>query len=168
MASRLVIVSGGQSGVDRAALDVALALAIPYAGYCPRGGWAEDLPHPPGLIARYPHLRETPLADPAQRTEWNVRNSDALLILTVGGGLAVSPGTTLAHAVAAREDKPMVVLSLDESDAAERATRWLDGILAARRTEAPLRLGVGGPRESEARGIHAKASALLQKVLRGR
>jgi Circularly permutated YpsA SLOG family len=166
--SRLVIVSGGQSGVDRAALDVALALAIPYAGYCPRGGWAEDLPEPPGLIARYPHLRETPLADPAQRTEWNVRDSDALLILTAGSGLAASPGTTLAHAAAAREGKPMLVLSLDEPEAAERARRWLDEILAARATEVPLRLSIGGPRESEARGIYAKASALLLGVMRGR
>jgi hypothetical protein len=47
--SRLVIVSGGQSGVDRAALDVANELAIPYAGFCPRGGWAEDFPQPPAF-----------------------------------------------------------------------------------------------------------------------
>lgn len=166
--SRLVIVSGGQSGVDRAALDAALALAIPYTGFCPRGGWAEDLTQPPGLLARYPLLRETPLADPAQRTEWNVRASDALLILTGGGGLAASPGTTLAHERAARGGKPMLVLSLDEADAAARATRWLDGILSAWRDAAPLKLGIGGPRESEASGIYAKAVVLLQDVLRGR
>jgi hypothetical protein len=168
MSSRLVIITGGQSGVDRAALDVAIALAIPYAGYCPRGGWAEDLPEPPGLIARYPRLRETPRADPAQRTEWNVRDSDALLILTTGGGLAASPGTTLAHAVAARDGKSVLVLSLDEPDATECARHWLDGILARRTAAAPLRLGIGGPRESEARGIYARAAALLQEVLRER
>jgi hypothetical protein len=163
--SRLVIVTGGQSGVDRAALDVALALAIPYGGYCPRGGWAEDFPEPPGLLARYPHLRETPLADPAQRTEWNVRRSDALLILTGGSGLAASPGTTLAHEVAARDRKPTLLLSVDEPHAAQRARHWLDGIMAMHTSDALFRLGIGGPRESEAPGIYAKAAALLRDML---
>jgi hypothetical protein len=53
------IVSGGQTGVDRAALDVAIAHAIPYGGWCPAEGWAEDLPEPPGLLARYPALRDS-------------------------------------------------------------------------------------------------------------
>ena len=163
---RLVIVTGGQSGVDRAALDVALALSIPYAGFCPRGGWAEDLPEPPGLLAHYPLLVETPLADPAQRTEWNVRDSDAVLVLTAGTGLAGSKGTTLAQAVAVRDGKPSLVLSVDEPDAAARATRWLDDILSAHGNE-PLRLGIGGPRESEAPGIYGRAVAVLQVVLRG-
>jgi hypothetical protein len=162
-----VVVSGGQSGVDRAALDVALALAIPYAGFCPRGGWAEDLPEPPGLLAYYPLLVETPRADPAQRTEWNVRESDAVLILTAGTGLAASKGTTLACEVAARDSKPSLVLSVDEPDAAVRASRWLDDILSAHGNETPLRLGIGGPRASEAPGIYGQASALLQVVLRG-
>jgi hypothetical protein len=165
----LVIVSGGQSGVDRAALDAALALAIPYAGFCPRGGWAEDLPQPPGLLARYPLLRETPLADPAQRTEWNVRASDALMILVPGaGGLAASPGTTLAHEIAMREGKPVLVVPLDDPDAAVRATHWLDGVLSAWREAAPLKLGIGGPRESEAGGIYDSALALLRDVLRAK
>ena len=97
----MIIVSGGQSGVDRAALDVAVARGIDYAGWCPRGGWAEDLTEPPGLLARYPHLRETPSADPAQRTEWNVRESDATLILIEGAGLGLLRGTRLAREKAA-------------------------------------------------------------------
>ena len=76
---KLIIVSGGQTGVDRAALDAAIARGIAYGGWCPQGGWAEDCPEPPGVLARYPLLRETPSADPAQRTEWNVRDSDASL-----------------------------------------------------------------------------------------
>jgi hypothetical protein len=72
----LRIVSGGQTGVDRAALDVAVALGMPYCGWCPRGGWAEDMPEPPGVLARYPRLEETPSEDPAQRTRWNVRDSE--------------------------------------------------------------------------------------------
>ena len=163
--SRLVIVTGGQSGVDRAALDVANALAIPYAGYCPRGGWAEDFPEPPGLLARYPQLRETPSADPAERTEWNVHHSDAVLILTDRNGLAASQGTALAQALAARENKPLIVLGLDQADAATRAARWLDELLAAWTPDSALKLGIGGPRESEAPGIYAKASAFIAALL---
>ncbi len=80
------IISGGQSGVDRAVLDVAVERDIAYAGWCPKGGWAEDLPNPPGLLATYPQLKETPLADPAQRTEWNVRDADACMIVVDADG----------------------------------------------------------------------------------
>src|SRR6266571_9073801 len=73
------IVSGGQTGVDRAALDVALELGIPCGGWCPRGRRAED-----GIIPeRYP-LIETPTTAYPQRTERNVRDSDGTLVLTVG------------------------------------------------------------------------------------
>jgi Circularly permutated YpsA SLOG family len=163
--SRLIIVSGGQSGVDRAALDVANELQIPYAGSCPRGGWAEDFPEPPGLLARYPLLRETPLADPAQRTEWNVRASDAVLILIDRGGLAASQGTALAQRLTAREPTPLLVVQLHEL---QSARHWLDELLTAREPETPLKLGIGGPRESEASGIYAKAFAFLHELLRGR
>jgi hypothetical protein len=71
---RLNVRSGGQSGVDRAALDVAIAHSIPYSGWCPLGGWAEDFPTPPGLLAAYPQLTETPSAETEQRTAWNVRD----------------------------------------------------------------------------------------------
>jgi hypothetical protein len=64
----LTIVSGGQTGVDRAALDVAIELGIPYRGWCPKGGWAEDMLNPPGVLILYPELRETQDADPRQRT----------------------------------------------------------------------------------------------------
>jgi hypothetical protein len=167
-ASRLVIVTGGQTGVDRAALDVAVELAIPYVGFCPRGGWAEDFPEPPGLLADYPLLVETPLADPAQRTEWNVRDSDAVLILTAGTGLAASPGTSLALGLAMRDGKPLMVIAVDQSDAAGRAGRWLDDLVSGRTPDVPLRLGIGGPRESQATGIYAKTRALLVRALRGR
>jgi hypothetical protein len=66
------IVSGGQTGVDRAALDLALELGIKAGGWAPKGRMAEDGPLP----ERY-RVTETPSGDPAQRTEWNVRDSDA-------------------------------------------------------------------------------------------
>src|ERR1700722_8066936 len=103
------LLSGGQSGVDRAVLDVALAQDIDYGGWCPKGGWAEDLPEPPGLLAKYPLLKETPLADPAQRTEWNVRDADACMILADAEDLAVSSGTALAEELAHRYRRPLLV-----------------------------------------------------------
>ena len=54
------LLSGGQSGVDRAVLDAAVERSIDYGGWCPKDGWAEDLPKPPGLLAKYPRLKETP------------------------------------------------------------------------------------------------------------
>jgi hypothetical protein len=153
------IVSGGQSGVDRAALDTAISLGIDYGGWCPRGGWAEDFPDPPGLLAHYPLLRETPSAEPAERTRWNVRDSDATLILVDSGGMAVSGGTQLANAVVDELGKPRLTLDVAAPDSRERLKAWLTAIQ-------PVVLSVGGPRESEAPGIYAKARALLEPVLR--
>jgi hypothetical protein len=163
----LTIITGGQTGVDRASLDIAGELSLPYAGWCPRGGWAEDLLRPPGLLTRYPHLRETPLADPAQRTEWNVRDSDAVLILAAGTGIAASRGTALAADLAVRYRKPLLVVDLDDTEAVCKTTDWLDGLMTGARHEQPFRLGVGGPRESEAPGIYNRAVEFLRTTLRG-
>jgi hypothetical protein len=97
----VLVVSGGQTGVDRAALNAAIAAGVDYGGWCPRGGWAEDHPDPPGLLSPYPGLRETPSPDPAQRTAWNVRDSAATIILRpdpgqgsgLGSGLGPGSGT---------------------------------------------------------------------------
>jgi Circularly permutated YpsA SLOG family len=156
-----MIISGGQTGVDRAALDAAIARGMAYGGWCPHGGWAEDIPAPPGLLAQYPLLRETPRADPAQRTQWNVRDADASLILVGAGGIAASGGTALAQALAAQYRKPLLVLDVSAPDAAARARPWLAGLLAAHADETPFRLAIGGPRESEAPGIYVQARALV-------
>jgi len=153
--------------VDSAALDVALALGLAYGGWCPHGGWAEDLPDPPGVLARYPLLKETPLSDPAQRTQWNLRDSDAVLILTSAGGLAASNGTALARDLAERDSKPLLVVGLDEPDAAPRTMRFLEALRESRDSDRPLALGIGGPRESEAPGIYHRTVEFLRTVLRG-
>ncbi len=163
----LKIISGGQSGVDRAALDVAIRQSIPYGGWCPRGGWAEDFPELPGLLAHYPLLRETPLSDPAQRTEWNVRDSDAVLIITLTGELAVSKGTALASELAARYGKPLLVIGLEEDDAEPRTRKWLEGLMTGHGPERSFALGIGGPRESEAPGIYQRTVEFLRAALRG-
>src|SRR5207302_8438813 len=98
------IISGGQTGVDRAALDVALELGLPCGGWCPRGRRAEDGP----LDARYP-LRETPWSGYPQRTGWNVRDSDGTLILTRG---RPDRGTAYTAEVAGRLHKPCLILDL--------------------------------------------------------
>ena len=165
MPQRLTIVSGGQSGVDRAALDAAIARGIPYGGWCPKGGWAEDFPDPPGVLARYPLLQETPSADPAQRTEWNMRDSDACLILVDASGVAVSQGTALTGDLAARYAKPLLVVDVSAADAVERMTAWLVALLAARASDASFRVMIGGPRESEAPGIYGRARGALGQLL---
>lgn len=163
---RLIIVSGGQTGVDRAALDAAIVLGLPYGGWCPQGGWAEDLPTPPGLLAKYPLLCETPSRDPAQRTEWNVRDSGASLILVDEGGVAVSGGTALAEKLATKYGKPLLVADAGTPDAAARMRAWLDALLATHADEPPFRLAVGGPRESEAPGIYGRARAVLESFVK--
>ena len=157
------LLSGGQTGVDRAVLDVAIARGIPYAGWCPKGGWAEDFPAPPGLLAKYPELNETPLADPAQRTEWNVRDADACLIVVEAGGTEVSAGTMLAGELAHRYRKPLLIAKLDDSESLKRTSLWLR-VQAARHGD-DLNLAIGGPRESEAPGIHQRATRFVEELL---
>jgi hypothetical protein len=64
------------------------------------------------VLAKYPNLRATPSRDPAERTEWNLRDSDACLILVGAGGVAVSSGTALAENLAARTGRPLLVIQL--------------------------------------------------------
>src|SRR6202162_4745360 len=157
------LLSGGQSGVARAVLDVAIERGIDYGGWCPKGGWGEDLAAPPGLLAKYPKLKETPLPDPAQRTEWNVRDADACMVVIAAGGLAVSKGTALAEELAHRSPKPLLVVDLAEPEPVEHAALWLR--VQQRRVGADLVLAVGGARASEAPGVFAGAATFTHALL---
>jgi len=157
------IISGGQTGVDRAALDVAIERGMSWGGWCPKGGWAEDLPDPPGLLNKYPKLTETPLRQPEQRTEWNVRDSDAILIITDREGLAVSRGTKRAQEWADHYGKPLLVANVGQPGAVAQVAQWLR--VQRKRFGVHMALGVGGPRESEAPGIYASARELMAGVL---
>lgn len=160
MRNRITIRSGGQTGVDRAALEFAVRTGLPYAGWCPRGGWAEDLPKPPGLLALYPHLTETPSSEPEQRTAWNVRDSHATLILVPGPELVRFPGTAFTRICAELIfQRPCLVVDLREASARTVMNR-LKGLSIPE-----LVLNVAGPRESEAPGIAATATAFLQELL---
>jgi hypothetical protein len=144
------IVSGGQTGVDRAALDVALELKLPCGGWCPKGRLAEDGVIPPD----YP-LHETPTEEYPQRTEWNVRDSDGTLILTKG---QPTGGTAFTIEVAARLKKPCLVLDLATQPHTAPVQSW------AENHEIRI-LNVAGPRESTCPGIYAEARQFLLAAL---
>jgi hypothetical protein len=118
-------------------------------------------------LARYPLLRATPLADPAQRTEWNLRDSDAVLVVTPAAGAGVSRGTQLALKLAKDHRKPLLMIGLDDPDVGARTKAWLEGFVTDRNAERPFALGIGGPRESEAPGIYQRAVEFLRRALRG-
>jgi hypothetical protein len=157
------LVSGGQSGVDRAVLDVAIARGLDYGGYCPAGGWAEDFPKPPGVLAKYPKLKATPSADPAERTQWNVRDADACLIVVDAGGVDVSKGTAQARELAHKDRKPVLVVKLGETDGLRHAALWLR--VQRGKFGEDFALAIGGPRESEAPGIYAAAREFIAALL---
>ena len=144
------IVSGGQTGVDRAALDVALELGIACGGWCPRGRLAED-----GRIPeRYP-LLETPSDEYPQRTEWNVRDSDGTLILYRG---VLKGGSALTARLVERHDRPCLTLDLLAAPDPAKIRDWI--------ARQQIRvLNVAGPRASESAGLYEQARSLLSTLL---
>jgi len=144
------IVSGGQTGVDRAALDVALELGTLHGGWCPRGRLAED-----GAIARRYQLTETESSDYAVRTEKNVLDSDGTLILCRE---ETSGGTELTRRLAFQHGKPCLVVDLNRPPPADDVHRWI--------FENEIEtLNVAGPRASQNRGIACQARQFLEGLL---
>ena len=148
--------TGGQTGVDRAAMDAAKEYGIPLCGWCPKNGWAEDYPEAPGLLALYPELIETPSEGTEQRTRWNMRDADAILTIIPEDSLP-SGGTLLGLTEGEGLGKPMITVS-GNSDI-PKVLSWLkdqpDGI----------ELCVGGPRASECRRAYDVARDFLSKVV---
>jgi Circularly permutated YpsA SLOG family len=147
------IISGGQTGVDRAALDVALAMGIDCGGWCPKGRRAEDGP----IASRYP-LVETASTAYSQRTKRNVRDSDGTLILSRGQPRG---GTLLTQRTALELGKPCLSIDLGAPAALAEIREWLDH-------NAVGVLNVAGPRESQSPGITLEATRLLYELLAGR
>jgi hypothetical protein len=147
------IISGGQTGADRAALDFAISHGISHGGSCPRGRLAED-----GVITGAYHLNETPGADPAQRTEWNVRDADATVVLSIAPTLAGGSKKTVEFA--ALYHKPCLHLSR-ERDGDSVAERFLDFL-----SQHQIRiLNVAGPRHSEEPEVHQFTLDTLAQVI---
>ena len=143
------IISGGQTGADRAALDWAIANGVPHGGWCPLGRSAED-----GVLASQYDLKETPTARYVQRTEWNVRDSDATVIISLKPLLAGGSQKTLEFA--RKQKKPCLVLCRVSSpaEAAVRLERFL------RENQVKV-LHVAGPRASEEPTIGEFVNAVL-------
>ena len=151
--------SGGQTGVDRAALDTARKYYIEICGWCPKGGWAEDYLEAPGILAEYPELRETPEVEPWQRTLWNMRDADAILtILPVGSG--ASEGTDLGVQEGIRLGKPMFTARRVED--IPEIVAWLRSLAIDR--DDGIELCVGGPRASECAEAYSVTEEILGKV----
>jgi len=149
------IVSGGQTGVDRGALDAALALDIPHGGWCPLGRVAED-----GAIPAEYELRETPSPEYPMRTEQNVIDSDGTLILyrdrLVGG-------TELTRRLCVKHERPVIAVDLAalSDEDLTRVRSWI-------KERAVHVLNVAGPRESSSPGIADQAMRFLCRLLAGR
>lgn len=144
------LVSGGQTGADRAALDWAIAHGIAHGGWCPRGRRAEDGPIDP----RY-RLEETPSRDYEQRTRWNVRDSDGTLIISRAPGL--TGGSAYTARAAERLGTPCLHVHPGADDAKE-ILEWLEK--AGVET-----LNVAGPRASTDAGAYDYAMQVLESLL---
>ena len=147
----LKIVSGGQTGVDRGALDAAIETQIRHGGCCPKGRKAED-----GPIDAHYHLQETESESYPVRTEKNVVDSDGTLILY---RRQLQGGTLLTAQLAERHKRPLLVIDLESEHACitvgiSQLQQWL-------RDNGIERLNVAGPRESHCPGINAQAKRWL-------
>jgi hypothetical protein len=156
----VLIISGGQTGVDRAALQVARELGLPTGGWCPPGRLAED-----GLIpAEFP-LRETPVersnlaneVPRSQRTEWNVRDADGTLILFLTS-TEEDPGTQWTKRAAGIYQKPLLEINLTWKAAVDETINWI-------RENQIRKLNIAGPAESGSPGIGKAAESFLRALL---
>jgi hypothetical protein len=149
------IVSGGQTGADRGGLDAAIYCKLPYGGWIPKGRRAEDGKVP----ADYGDLRETGSDSYLVRTEANVADSDATLVLTCG--LPVG-GSMRTCAFAQKHKRPYLVVNLaaDRKQATKQIIDWMTSLPLPECT-----LNVAGSRESKVHGIHEATMAIMIDVI---
>ena len=146
------IISGGQTGADRAGLDVALLHDFPHGGWCPKGRKAEDGP----IDAQF-DLTETPISNYLQRTEWNVRNSDGTIVFTIAK--EVTGGSMRTVEFAKKHKKPCLHLSQATSRQPElEVTEFI------KHHDVKL-LNIAGSRESKEPGINEWVQQVLNRAL---
>ena len=146
------IISGGQTGVDRAALDIAIRLGVPHGGWIPRGRLAEDGPLPETYA-----LRETASAVYAERTEKNVLDADGTLIIARG---KLCGGTAYTREMAVKHGRPWLHVDLRRTPAFRAALAIREWIA----TQRIMVLNVAGPRASKDPRIYSDTLALLESV----
>jgi len=147
------IISGGQTGADRAALDAALKFKIPHGGWIPRGRLAED-----GRLADIYKLKEMPTDSYSARTEQNVIDSDGTVIFSHG---MPSGGTEYTREMALKHGKQMLCIDLNLmslSAAAWTITAWIQ-------SQNIQNLNVAGPRASEDPGIYGDVFRIIEAVV---
>jgi len=144
------IISGGQTGVDRAALDAAIFSGIPCGGFCPKNRRADDDQIP----LHYP-LIEISSADYPVRTRLNIEHSDGTLILICG---VYDRGTSLTAEICRKMKKPLLIVDLEESDEISYISGWIE-------TSHICTLNIAGPREKSSPGIYKSAVELLEILL---
>jgi len=147
------IISGGQTGVDQAALDVAIALDIPHGGWIPKGRKTEN-----GVLPDTYRLKEMPTFSYAKRTEQNVIDSEGTLIISLG---PLTGGSELTHKMAMLHDRPCLHIDLgilDPHKAVNTVRLWIahHGIKF---------LNIAGPRASENPNIYDMTTKLLKAIL---
>ncbi len=148
------LISGGQTGVDRAALDAAIESNFPCGGWCPAGRRAED-----GVIPAIYLLKETRSREYEVRTEKNVIDSDGTLILAGG---EPTGGTALTVQFAGKHKKPCLVIDVEKKN-----TDSVPDIIAWLRAENIEVLNAAGPRASKNPGIYKIAKEIVGGVLAG-
>jgi hypothetical protein len=146
------IVSGGQTGVDRAALDVAIKLGIAHGGWIPRGRLTES-----GTLPQKYHLKETSSPQYSVRTEKNVVDADGTLIISHGPLIG---GTEYTREMATKHSRPWLHIDLDRTGAFHAATTINNWILQKKIKT----LNVAGPRASEDPAIYQDALNILESV----
>jgi hypothetical protein len=148
------IISGGQTGADRGALDAAIELGIPHGGTCPKGRPAED-----GTIPPKYRLKESSSKDTAERTEANVQSADGTLICTFG---RLTGASKITAEFGRRHGKPVLHLDLN-AEATDYAVKCVREWLAEHDVKV---LNVAGGRESESAGLHGAVKDLLTRVFK--
>ncbi|MFI4956521.1 MAG: putative molybdenum carrier protein [Gammaproteobacteria bacterium] len=146
------IISGGQTGVDRAALDAAIKAYMPHGGWCPKGRLSEAGPLP----SQY-QLNETPSEEYAQRTLWNIRDSDATLIFVPSLPLQVTDGTVLTIEEVKKQSKPYLIVDLSRQTSTDEIINWI-------KDNHVNILNVAGPRESQSPGIYAATHQFMVEL----
>jgi hypothetical protein len=146
------IISGGQTGADRAALDFAIKHGIPHGGWVPKGRKTED-----GHLPEKYHLQEMPTGQYSKRTEQNILDSDGTLIVSHG---LLTGGSALTRELAKQHRKPWIHIDLETAlypDAARMVQEWVgwNGIKV---------LNIAGPRASKDPGIYQVTLDLLEEV----